>query len=157
MGRAARSEVGIEVLSPDKNKAVYIREYNLWIRDIHIGQRTQLTTDGIKDFGYATDNAGWRSSDRAILAWSPYSKRIATFKQNQRNVSDMDLVTTNVGKPTLKQWKYPLPGDKEIATIHRVIIEVEVPKVISLQIPSDVHRATISDDISSSGMFDNVN
>ena len=156
--RPPRGEAaGLEVLSPDKKKAAFINEYNLWIRDVQTGQKTQLTTDGAKDFGYATDNAGWKSSDRPILMWSPDSKKIATFKQDQRNVSDMYLVTTNVGKPTLKQWKYPLPGDKEIATIQRVIINVDTPKVIQLQIPADPHRATLSDDISSSGTFDDVN
>ncbi|WP_375447829.1 DPP IV N-terminal domain-containing protein [uncultured Fibrella sp.] len=148
---------GNEILSPDKRKAAFIKDYNLWVRDLQTGAQTQLTTDGIKDFGYATDNAGWKSSDRAILAWSPDSKKIATFRQDQREVSDMYLVTTNVGKPTLRQWKYPLPGDKVISTIQRVIIEVDVPKVITLQIPADPHRATLSDDISSSGTFDDVN
>lgn len=157
-GRPPRGEAaGLEVMSPDKKKAAYIKDYNLWVRDVPTGKQTQLTTDGVKDFGYATDNAGWRSSDRAILAWSPDSKKIATFRQDQRNVSDMYLVTTNVGKPTLKQWKYPLPGDKDVATIQRVIIEVDNPKVIQLQIPADPHRATLSDDISSSGTFDDVN
>ncbi|GAB3962040.1 S9 family peptidase [Spirosoma harenae] len=155
-GRAARGG-GNEVMSPDKKKAAYIQEYNLWVRDVQTGKRTQLTTDGIKDFGYATDNAGWKSSDRAILAWSPDSKKIATFKQDQRQVSDMYLVTTNVGKPTLKQWKYPLPGDKDIPMLHRVIIDVEAQKVIPLQVAPDPHRATLSDDISSSGTFDDVN
>ncbi|QMW06403.1 S9 family peptidase [Spirosoma foliorum] len=148
---------GNEVLSPDRKQAAYIKDYNLWVRTVQTGAQKQLTTDGIKDFGYATDNAGWRSSDRPVLAWSPDSKKIATFKQDQRTVSDMYLVTTNVGKPTLKQWKYPLPGDKDIATIQRVIINVDEPKVISLQIPADPHRATLSDDISSSGTFDDVN
>ena len=155
-GRRPRGEAGIEVLSPDGKKAAYIKDYNLWVRDVPTGQRTQLTTDGIKDFGYATDNAGWKHSDRAILAWSPDSKKIATFRQDQRQVSDMYLVTTNVGKPTLKQWKYPLPGDSTIATIQRIIINVDKPKVITLQIPPDPHRATLSDDISSSGTFDDV-
>lgn len=156
-GRPARGEGGIDVLSPDKKRAAFIKDYNLWVRDVQTGKETQLTSDGIKDFGYATDNAGWKSSDRAILAWSPDSKKIATFKQDQRQVSDMYLVTTNVGKPTLKQWKYPLPGDKDIPTIARVIIEVDNPKVIALQIPPDPHRATLSDDIASSGTFDDVN
>ena len=155
-GRRPRGEAGLEVLSPDGKKAAYINDYNLWVRDVSTGQRTQLTTDGIKDFGYATDNAGWKHSDRAILAWSPDSRKIATFQQDQRKVSDMYLVTTNVGKPTLKQWKYPLPGDSVIATIQRVIIDVDSPKVIRLQIPADPHRATLSDDISSSGTFDDV-
>jgi dipeptidyl aminopeptidase/acylaminoacyl peptidase len=145
-----------EEVSPDGKKAAYIKDYNLWIRDIATGKETQLTTDGVKDFGYATDNAGWKHSDRAILAWSPDSRKIATFQQDQRNVGDMYLVTTNVGHPELRAWKYPLPGDKDIATIQRVIINVDTPKVIRLQIPPDAHRGTLSDDISSGGGFDDV-
>jgi dipeptidyl aminopeptidase/acylaminoacyl peptidase len=145
-----------EVVSPDGKKAAFIKEYNLWVRDVATRQETQLTTDGVKDFGYATDNAGWSSSDRAILRWSPDSKKIATFQQDQRKASDMYLVTTNVGKPTLRSWKYPLPGDKDIIMIHRVIIDVDQPKVVRLQVAPDPHRASLSDDISSSGTFDDV-
>jgi dipeptidyl-peptidase 4 len=119
-------------------------------------KQTQLTTDGIKDYGYATDNAGWSSSDAPILRWSPDSKKIATFRQDQRKVNDMYLVTTNVGKPVLKQWKYPLAGDKEIIMIERVVIDVVNAKVIPLKIPADPHRASLSDDIASSGTFDDV-
>jgi len=145
-----------EVLSPDGKKAILIKDYNLFAKDVASGKLTQLTTDGIKDYGYATDNAGWKHSDAPILRWSPDSKKIATFQQDQRNSKDMYLVTTNVGAPVLKAWKYPLPGDKQIATIRRVIIDVENPKVISLNIPADPHRATLSDDISSSGTFDDI-
>ncbi|QNN45130.1 DPP IV N-terminal domain-containing protein [Pedobacter roseus] len=145
-----------EVLSPDGKKAILIKDYNLFVKDVASGKLTQLTTDGIKDYGYATDNAGWKHSDAPILRWSPDSKKVATFQQDQRNSKDMYLVTTNVGAPVLKAWKYPLPGDKQIATIRRVIIDVENPKVISLNIPADPHRATLSDDISSSGTFDDI-
>jgi len=151
-GRGAGGAAG--VLSPDGTKSVYIKDWNLWLRDVKTGAQTQLTTDGVKDFGYATDNAGWQSSDGAVVRWSPDSKKIATFKDDQREVSDMYLVNTAVGKPTLRQWKYPLPGDKVIPMISRVIINVDEPKIISLQIPADPHRATLSDDIASSGTFD---
>jgi dipeptidyl aminopeptidase/acylaminoacyl peptidase len=148
-GRAGgRRGGGNEVLSPDGQKSAFIKDHNLWVRDVKTKKETQLTTDGIKNFGYATDNAGWTSSDRPVLLWSPDSKKIATFKQDERNVSDMYLVTTDVGKPTLKAWKYPLPGDKEVASIQRVIINVDEPKVIVLQIPADAHRSTFSDDVS---------
>lgn len=147
---------GNEVISPDGKKAVFIKDWNLWLRDLTTNQQTQLTTDGVKDFGYATDNAGWKSSDRAIVRWSPDSKKIATFKQDQRNVSDMYLVTTNVGKPTLRAWKYPLPGDKEIAMLHRVIIDIDAAKVIKLQIPPDPHRSSLGDDITSGGSLGDV-
>ena len=147
---------GNEVNSPNGQLAAYIQDHNLWVRDTKTDQKTQLTTDGAKDYGYATDNAGWTQSDKPVLRWSPDSRKIATFRQDQRNVSDMYLVTTNVGKPTLKAWKYPLPGDKDIAMIERVIVEVSPAKVVRLQIPADAHRGTLSDDISSSGTFDDV-
>ncbi len=155
-GGRRRMSNGNEVLSPDGKRAAYIKEDNLWVRDVQSGKQTQLTTDGIKDFGYATDNAGWKHSDAAILRWSPDSKKIATFKQDQRKVGDMYLVSTNIGHPRLEAWKYPLPGDENIAMIHRVIIDVDNAKITELQIAPDPHRATLSDDISSSGTFDDV-
>lgn len=151
-----RGGFGNEIPSPDGKLTAFIKENNLWVRNTETKAETQLTTDGITDFGYATDNAGWKSSSRPILKWSPDSKKIATFQQDQRKVSNMYLVTTNVGAPTLKAWKYPLPGDKDIIMIHRVIIDVEKASTIRLQIPPDPHRASLSDDISSSGTFDDV-
>ena len=145
-----------EIESPNGQLAAYIKDYNLWVRDTKTNQTTQLTTDGAKDYGYATDNAGWTHSDKPVLRWSPDSRKIATFRQDQRTVGDMYLVTTNVGHPTLKSWKYPLPGDKDIATIERVIIEVNPAKVVRFQMAPDPHRGTLSDDISSSGTFDDV-
>lgn len=143
-----------QVVSPDKKKGAFIRNFNLWVRDTATGKETQLTTDGVKDFGYATDNAGWRKSDRPVLLWSPDSRKVSTFQQDERTVSDMYLVSTNVGKPKLQAWKYPLPGDKDVAMIHRVIIEVDTPKVIRLQVPADPHRSTLCDDITCGGSFD---
>jgi dipeptidyl aminopeptidase/acylaminoacyl peptidase len=136
-----------EVLSPDKQKAVFIKDFNLWVRDVKTSQQTQLTTDGVTDDGYATDNAGWAQGDRPILVWSPDSKKIATFQQDERKVNNMYLVPTAVGAPTLRAWKYPFPGDKEIPMLTRVIINVDNPKIIKLQCDPDPHRSTLSDDI----------
>jgi dipeptidyl aminopeptidase/acylaminoacyl peptidase len=136
------------VLSPDGNSAAFIRDWNLWVRDVATGRERQLTTDGVTDFGYATDNAGWRRSDRPVLLWSPDSRKIATQQQDERNVGEMYLVSTRVGHPELQAWKYPLPGDSVVAMVHRVIIEVETGRVVRLQMPPDFHRATLGDDIS---------
>jgi dipeptidyl-peptidase-4 len=133
--------------SPDKKRTAFIRDFNLWARDIATGKETQLTTDGVKDFGYATDNAGWIHSERAVLVWSPDSKKIATFQQDQRGVGEMYLVDTRVGHPNLQAWKYPLPGDEVVTTIQRVIIEVDGSRVIRLKLPADQHRSTLCDDL----------
>src|SRR5687768_2419270 len=136
------------VMSPDGKQAVFIRNWNLWVRDVATGQERPLTTDGVKDFGYATDNAGWASSDRPILLWSPDSRKIATQQQDERNVGDMYLVETRVGHPNLRSWKYPLPGDSVVAMLHRVIIDVDAGRVVRLQLPPEYHRATLGDNIS---------
>jgi dipeptidyl aminopeptidase/acylaminoacyl peptidase len=152
MGR--RGGAGNEVPSPDKKRVAFIRDYNLWVREAAGGKETQLTTDGIKDFSYALDNAGWEKSDRPIMLWSPDSKKIATFQDDQRNVGDMYLVETKVGHPTLQTWKYPLPGDESIAMIQRVVIDVEAPKVVRLQMPPDPHRSTLCDDVACGSPFE---
>jgi len=143
-----------EILSPDKSKVVFIKDWNLWMRNLKTGAEKQLTTDGIENYGYATDNAGWRQSERPVVLWSPDSKKIATYQQDQRHVSDMHLVRTNVGAPKIKSWKYPLPEDEKIIQIERVIIEVDNDKMIRFDMPSDDRRGTLCDDISCSGAFD---
>jgi len=135
------------IVSPDGKHAAFIRDYNLWVRDLTSGEDTQLTTDGIKDFGYATNNAGWTKSKRPVLLWSPDSKKIATFQHDGRGVGEMYLVSTNVGHPKLQAWKYPLPEDKEIFRIHRIVIHLDGARVIRLQMPPDQHRSTICDHI----------
>ncbi len=147
-----------ETMSPDGTKGAFIRDWNLWVRDVATGRETQLTTDGVKDFGYATDNAGWQNSERAILLWSPDSKKIATFQQDQRNVGELYLVSTKVGHPELHTYKYPLPGDSVVTMIHRVIIDLSgaTPRMIRLQMPADQHRSTLCDDIACRGSWSDV-
>ena len=135
---------------------MFIRDYNLWVRNNATRQETQLTKDGVKDFGYATDNAGWSSSDRAIVLWSPDSKKVATYQQDQRGVGEMYLVDTQVGHPTLRAWKYPLPGDDVVTTIQRVVIDVDDPHVVRLDMPPDQHRSTLCDDVACRGEWSDV-
>jgi dipeptidyl-peptidase 4 len=135
------------VLSPDKKRAAFIRDYNLWVRDMDTGKEAQLTTDGVKDYGYATNNAGWVHGDDPVLLWSPDSRKIATFQQDQRNVGEMYLVETRVGHPKLETWKYPLPGDEVVIMIERVVIDLDTHKIIRLKMLPDHHRTTLCDDL----------
>jgi dipeptidyl aminopeptidase/acylaminoacyl peptidase len=138
-------------VSPDGKLAAFIRDWNLWVREVATGKETQLTTDGVKDFGYATDNAGWTDSNRPIVLWSPDSKKLATFQQDQRKTGEMYLVETKVGHPTLRAWKYPLPGDADVTMIERVIVQVDDRKVVRLKMARDQHRSSLCDDVSCRG------
>jgi dipeptidyl-peptidase-4 len=132
-------------MSPDGKRGVFIRDWNLWVHDVATRQERQLTTDGVKYFGYATDNAGWTSSDRAIALWSRDSTRIATQQQDEREVGEMYFINTVPGHPVLRVSKYPLPGDKAMAMLHRVIVDANTGRTVRLQMEPDFHRGTLSD------------
>ncbi len=146
------------VASPDGRYEAFVRHWNLWLRDVNTGKDRQLTFDGQPDYGYATDNAGWKHTDNAIVVWSPDSTKIATFQQDQRKTKTMTLVGTNVGEPKVEQWKYPFAGDADVTLIERVIIDLAEPtaKLIRLQMPADQHRSTCSDDIACANGWEDV-
>lgn len=145
-----RSKAPFDV-SPDKTTVAFIRDWNLWVRDERTGEERQLTIDGVKDFGYATDNAGWTHTDAPILLWSPDSKKIATFQQDQRNTGFMYLVPVTNRHPDLEQWRYPLLGDKNVTTIQPVVLDVASGKMTRLKMEPEQHRSTLCDDVSCRG------
>ena len=141
----------LEFVSPDKKKSVYIKNHNLWVRDLTTKKSKQLTYNGYQDYGYGTNNAGWIKNDRPVLKWSDDSKIITTFRQDARKVGEMYLTTTNVGHPNLQKWKYTLPGDENIFEIERLFINVETGKVTPFKMKRDYQRSTTTDHIAGRG------
>lgn len=132
-------------LSPDGKLLAFVRGWNLWVRDLATGKETQLTTDGVKDYGYATQNAGWVHGDGAIVRWSPDSEKIATYRQDQRGVGEMVTVGTRVGHPKLDAWPYPLPGDEKVFMIEPVVIDVASKKMLHLEMAPEQRLSTLCD------------
>ena len=143
-----------EIASPDGRYAAFIREHNMWVRDRDNGEEEQLTTDGIEDFGYGTNNAGWVRRDRPVMTWSPDSRKIATFQHDSRGVGMMYLTTTGVGHPELDAWRYPMPEDTVIFRVSRVVLDLDRPAgdhMVRLDMDPDQHRSTCSDHIECGG------
>ena len=136
-----------EFISPNGQLSAFINNYNLWVRDLNNNKTIQLTFDGEKDYGYATNNAGWIKTEGPVLKWSPNSDKIATFRQDAIGVGEMHLTTTNVGHPKLKSWKYALPGDKKIFEIERIIIDLKNNSITRFDMENDFQRSTTTDHI----------
>lgn len=150
-GPRPRDEDPNAVVSPDGTKAAFVRAHNLWLRNLATGAETPLTTDGVQDYGYATNNAGWVRRESPVLLWSPGSDMIATFQHDGRGVGDMVMATTAVGRPELARWKYPLPGDSLIFRISRVVVHLDGPRVVRLDMSPDPHRSTVTDHVAGPG------
>ncbi|MDQ2925148.1 MAG: S9 family peptidase [Acidobacteriota bacterium] len=134
--------------SPDKKLVAFIRDNNLWVRTVATGEERALTTDGVANFGYATDNAGWQHSAAAVLTWSADGKKIATFQQDQRKTGLMYLVPVTNRHPVLEAWPYPLVGDADVTMIEPVVIDVASAAVVRLKTLPLEHRSMECDDIS---------
>ena len=80
-----------------EKKSIFIKNHNLWLKNLESSSTKQLTFDGYKNYGYGTNNAGWIRNNRPVLKWSPDSKTIVTFRQDAREVGEMYLASTNVG------------------------------------------------------------
>jgi dipeptidyl-peptidase 4 len=135
-------EARAEVLSPDGRLAAFRRDHDLWVREVATGRETRLTSDGAEHHGYATDNEGWRSSARPVVVWSPDSRRIKSFRLDERGVGEMHLLETAEGRPILHSWKYALPGDTVVPLYERLVIDVEGARVVPLRAEPDHQRTS---------------
>lgn len=126
--------------SPNGKWRAFVRNWNLWVRNVSSGKEIQLTTDGFKNYGY-----GSRKDGGTVVRWSPNSKLLVAFRQDQRKVKDMYTVVTRVGHPTLHVWPYPLPGDKHVFMMHPVVIDVAARKVVPLKMMPEQRLSSWSD------------
>ena len=137
------AEAEAELRSPDEHWAAFVRDYNLWLRDLHSGAERQLTSDGERyhEYGTPPESRTTAVTDRLIdkqlapcAAWSPDSKRIVSHRIDQRPVRDMHLLqsVTNDGNygPVLHSYKMALPGDEHIGRAEVWIFDAETGAAI---------------------------
>jgi dipeptidyl-peptidase 4 len=130
------------VLSPDGRYAAFRRDHDLWVRELRDGTEVRLTHDGEARYGYATDNEGWRRSERPAVTWSPDGTRLLTYRLDERGVGDMHLLEMAVGRPRLHSWAYAVPGDSIVPLHEWLVIDVESRSATRLRSPADHQRTS---------------
>lgn len=115
------------VLSPDKKWEAFIAKHNVWVRPRNGKDSTQLTTDGVEYWGYGLTMP--RPSDlvrpvprRPTIRWSPDSKKLAVWRQDERRVEQMHYISMTPQRPKLYSQPYALPGDSvvPVPTLHLI-------------------------------------
>jgi dipeptidyl-peptidase 4 len=140
--REPRLSVEDSVVSPDGRWAAYIEAHDLWVRDLESGEEQRLTSDGEERHGYATDSQGWRRTDTPVLVWSPDSRRIATYRLDEREVAEMHLLEMASPRPILHSWPYALPGDTAVPMHQRIVVDRQGPTVVTLEAEPDHQRTS---------------
>ena len=131
-----------ESLSPDGRFAAFVRDHNLWVRDTKNGEKYQLTSNGSKDYAYAersdtvshpVSQARLNETPNPYAVWSPDSRRIASFRIDQRNVTLLHLlqyVPDNNSRPKLWTYRFAMPDDEHIPMYEPIVLDVLEKKVI---------------------------
>ena len=131
-------------VSPDGQTVVYAKDLNLYrmsradyeklkknendstVTDI------QLTTDGVKDFGYGqpystlnTDTLCNGKRKGVYGMWSPDSRYFLTQISDDRKVKDLWVINSVAEpRPTLETYKYQMPGEMEAPEDHVYLFDM---------------------------------
>lgn len=132
-----------EVLSPDGRRAVFIRDYDLWLRDIATGAEVALTQDGERGYGYG-DTA---VSDQLLgvapvpsVYFSADSKRLLAYRIDARAEQELALIqSVPAGRPRLHSYHYPIAGDRSIGRAEAILFDLESKAAQPLRYPSVQH------------------
>ena len=111
--------------SPDGNKTAFVRDHNLWMKDLVSGEERALTWDGAVDYHYGSD----RVHTSAVQAvWSPDSRRLFTHQLDLRHVASTPFVhhvpQDSSLRPQLTQQKISYPGDVQVESYRLVAIDI---------------------------------
>ena len=155
-----QSEPG-EALSPDGRLAAYVFAHNLWIRHTETAEKYQLTFNGTKEHTYSGRSetvshpvtlARLNETAKPYAVWSPDSTRIATFRMDQRNVSEMHLLqyaTGNDTRPRPWSYRFATPGNEILPMYEPLVVDVAGKKIIAVQSPAqpEVSLMDTEDDV----------
>ena len=125
--------------SPDASKVAFVKENNIFIKDIINNTELQVTFDGEinKIINGATD---WVYEEEFAfdngMQWNASGNKIAYYKFDEENVPEfsMDLFTDLY--PSQSQFKYPKAGETN-STIELFIYDLDSNKTIKANINSE--------------------
>lgn len=136
-------------LSPDETKEVFVRDFNLWLRDLKEDREIQLTFDGEKDCAYGTygEYSGYISAkikgepEIPDVLWSPDGHYFLTVKLDQRDVKELYIIQSydeegrESIRPRLITYKCAFPEDEKLPMAEFYICDVNEKKMIRTDAP----------------------
>lgn len=132
-----------EVLSPNKRWTAFVKDHNLFLRDVSTGTEMQLTRDGVSGWDYATplpslrlmiDQGTEDVKQSAAVFWSPDSSKFVTYRLDSRNsgrFTSLQFVPPDQLRPRAFTYVYPLPGEV-LAKAEPIIFDVQSGKRIDV-------------------------
>ncbi len=109
--------------SPDGTKVGFVRDNNLFVKELASGKETAVTTDGLRN-SIINGSTDWVHEEEFAFSvaffWSPDSKKIAYYKFDESQVKEFSFNEFNHQLyPSEYKFKYPKAGENNsIVSIH---------------------------------------
>jgi dipeptidyl-peptidase-4 len=124
----------LATFSPDATKVAFMRDNNLFIKDLETGEEKQFTNDGL--YNHIINGApDWVYEEEFSFSqgfyWSPDSKKIAFMKFDESNVREFQMEMFEELYPEWYSFKYPKAGeDNSIVEIY--VYDLESGKTVKM-------------------------
>ena len=104
----------LATFSPDATKVAFMRDNNLFIKDLATGEEKQFTNDGL--YNHIINGApDWVYEEEFSFSqgfyWSPDSKKIAYYRFDESNVKEFQMEEFEGLYPDWYSFKYPKAGE----------------------------------------------
>ena len=100
--------------SPDASKVAFVRDNNLFIKDLASNKESQITTDGL-DRNVINGTTDWvyeeEFSFTKAFYWSPDGSKIAYYRMDESKVKEFSMTMFEELYPTEYKYKYPKAGE----------------------------------------------
>ena len=148
---SANGSQQLATFSPDGERVAFVRNNNLFLKNLKFGTENQITTDGKKnelingasDWVYEEEFGSSKAYE-----WSPDSKFLAFIKFNETEVPTFTIPMYQGQKPALKEnqlypgnysYKYPKAGEKNsVVSVH--IYDVMAKSSVTADVGDDVEQ-----------------
>ena len=124
----------LATFSPDATKVAFMRDNNLFIKDLKTGEEKQFTNDGL--YNHIINGApDWVYEEEFSFSqgfyWSPDSKKIAFMKFDESKVREFQMEEFEGLYPDWYSFKYPKAGeDNSIVGIY--VYDLESGKTVKM-------------------------
>ncbi len=116
------SQQSLATFSPDGSKVGFIRDNNIWIKNLDSGKEYAITFDG-KYNHIINGTTDWVYEEEFAFIegfhWSPKSDKVAYYKINESNVKEFQMAMYGELYPDQYRFKYPKAGEENsLVSIH---------------------------------------